>query len=115
MKQLFLFYINIKTLSELKLPRLANGGYLPANSPRLAMVGDNTREGEIVSPESKIREQVTLALGSFNGDIEALLSEVIKILRQILEKNPNVRAYVTTSDVTNAINRASRRNGVPVL
>lgn len=106
---------NIKTLSELQLPRLAQGGYLPANSPRLAMVGDNTREGEIVSPESKIREQVMLALSSTNGDIEALLSEVIKILRQILEKSPSVKAYITTSDVTSAINRASRRNGAPAL
>ena len=35
---------------------LAQGGYVKRNSPRLAMIGDNTREGEIVSPESKIRE-----------------------------------------------------------
>lgn len=40
-----------------KIPRLFNGGYLGANNPQLAIVGDNTREGEIVAPESKIREQ----------------------------------------------------------
>lgn len=46
------------------IPRLAQGGYVGANSPQLAMIGDNMREGEIVAPESKIFEQVVKALQS---------------------------------------------------
>lgn len=44
------------------IPKLAQGGYVGANSPQLAMIGDNMREGEIVAPESKIYEQVLKAL-----------------------------------------------------
>lgn len=39
-------------------PRLATGGYVRANTPQLAIIGDNKREGEIVAPESKIAEAV---------------------------------------------------------
>lgn len=39
-------------------PELATGGYVKANTPQLAIIGDNKREGEIVAPESKIAEAV---------------------------------------------------------
>jgi len=45
-----------------KIPKLANGGYIGANSPVLAMIGDNRNEGEIVAPESKIYEQTYKAI-----------------------------------------------------
>jgi phage-related protein len=48
----------IKTINTPQIPLLANGGYVEANSPRLAIIGDNKREGEIVAPESKIAEAV---------------------------------------------------------
>ena len=49
---------NVKQVSEVSLPRLATGGYVAANTPQLAIVGDNKREGEIIAPESKIAEAV---------------------------------------------------------
>jgi hypothetical protein len=45
-----------------QIPKLAQGGWIGANNPQLAIVGDNKREGEIVAPESKIREQVKQAI-----------------------------------------------------
>lgn len=45
-----------------KIPQLAQGGYAKANNPQLAIIGDNKREGEIVSPESKIYEQTLRAI-----------------------------------------------------
>ena len=51
-----------KYVPFVKIPYLAQGGWLPANAPQLAVVGDNRREGEIVAPESKIREQVKQAM-----------------------------------------------------
>lgn len=45
-----------------KIPKLAQGGYAKANNPQLAIIGDNKREGEIVSPESKIYEQTLKAI-----------------------------------------------------
>ena len=51
-----------KYVPFVNIPYLAQGGWLPANAPQLAVVGDNRREGEIVAPESKIREQVKQAM-----------------------------------------------------
>lgn len=69
----------IKGLNKIKIPdwvpvvggkgfhintiqKLAQGGYAKANNPQLAIIGDNKREGEIVSPESKIYEQTLKAI-----------------------------------------------------
>ena len=59
------FGINIPTVSDVSLPRLATGGYVAANTPQLAIIGDNKREGEIVAPESKITEAVVAAFRQF--------------------------------------------------
>lgn len=48
---------NLAMSSDVKLPRLAEGGWIEPNKPRPVIVGDNKREGEIISPESKIYEQ----------------------------------------------------------
>lgn len=52
-------------LSGISLPRLAQGGYVKANTPQLAMIGDNRRYGEIVAPEDKMLEMVLTALKLF--------------------------------------------------
>ena len=49
---------NLSEVGKVSLPRLATGGYVAANTPQLAIVGDNKREGEIIAPESKIAEAV---------------------------------------------------------
>ena len=83
------------------LPALANGGLIPPRKPRPVIVGDNTREEEIVSPRSAIREEVINALneigitGGGNGGGQAGPFEFIlelegrtvgRILTPILEK-----------------------------
>ena len=50
-----------------EIPKLAQGGWLPANNPQLAIVGDNKREAEIVTPESKIYDQVAKAIKDTGG------------------------------------------------
>lgn len=50
--------VDITKVSEISIPKLATGGYVAANTPQLAIIGDNKREGEIVAPESKIAEAV---------------------------------------------------------
>lgn len=57
----------ISTISVPQIPKLAKGGWVDRNNPQLAIIGDNTHEGEIVSPESKIYEQVTKAIKDSNG------------------------------------------------
>ena len=90
-------------ISTLNLPRLAQGGYVRANTPQLAMIGDNRRYGEIVAPENKMLEMILTALKMFNqqnqpqkpqneenqlielvvnlGD-ETLMRKIIKLLRE---------------------------------
>jgi hypothetical protein len=48
-------------LGTVSLPRLASGGYVAANTPQLAVIGDNRHEGEIVAPESKMMEMALQA------------------------------------------------------
>lgn len=52
------FGFNLGEVQNVSIPRLATGGYVAANTPQLAIVGDNRREGEIIAPESKIAEAV---------------------------------------------------------
>ena len=82
---------NIKQIPAVKLPRLAQGAWVAANNPQLAIVGDNTREGEIVSPESKIREQVELALAKVGG-----LAQKVKLQIELLIRYPDGRTIIKT-------------------
>ena len=76
-------------LPIINIPYLAQGGWLPANSPQLAVVGDNRREGEIVAPESKIREQVKAALaeagmgGTATVRLEIAMPDGRKLIKEI--------------------------------
>lgn len=56
------------------IPALANGGYVAANTPQLALVGDNKREGEIIAPESKITETVAKAMTPILLSIQQLIT-----------------------------------------
>ena len=74
-----------------KIPLLAEGGYVKANQPRLAVVGDNRRYGEIVSPENKMYDVMSKAIRDHAGTgnredyviIINLLYEIIDILRNL--------------------------------
>ena len=59
------FGFNIPNIGNVALPRLAQGGYVKANTPQLAVVGDNRTQGEIISPENKMYEVMIQALESF--------------------------------------------------
>lgn len=58
--------VNIGKLSQLNLPRLAEGGYVKANTPQLAVIGDNKNQGEVVAPEDKMLDMILTALRMFN-------------------------------------------------
>ena len=47
------------------MPKLAQGGYVKANTPQLAMIGDNKTQGEIVAPEDKMLDMILTALKMF--------------------------------------------------
>lgn len=76
--------VNIKKLSTVELPRLAQGGYVKANTPQLAMIGDNRHQGEVVAPEDKLKEMALEAVKMAGGSNDYSL-EILKVLLQILE------------------------------
>lgn len=52
----------VNELGHITLPRLANGGFVEANTPQLAVIGDNRHQGEFVAPEDKLQAAVTSAM-----------------------------------------------------
>lgn len=50
-----------------QIPMLAQGGFVEANTPRLAVVGDNKTQGEIISPVDKMKETFLSALQEFRN------------------------------------------------
>lgn len=71
-----------------QIPMLAEGGWVRANNPQLAIVGDNRREGEIIAPESKITEAVEKAK-NIARDVKLMIEVVVnypdgrRIIKQI--------------------------------
>ncbi len=73
------------------IPKLANGGYVEANTPQLAIIGDNKREGEIVAPESKIAEAVArgfaAAMSKMHGQASSQNERPIYLALKLGEDN----------------------------
>lgn len=80
------------------LPHLASGGYVEANTPRLAVVGDNRHEGEFVAPEGKLKAAVQEAMaeervynaGNSAATTGAVLTALYEILKELKGKNLNI-------------------------
>ncbi len=87
-----------------KIPKLAEGGYFKRNDPQLAIVGDNKREPEITTPESKIYDQAKKAIK------DSQVSNNSKELRIILE----VR-YEDGRKIIKKINQAQIEEGEVLL
>ena len=73
----------ISTIADVSLPRLAEGGYVEANTPQIAMIGDNRHEGEIVAPESKISEAVTNGLTPIISALQNMTNALSKTNKQV--------------------------------
>lgn len=58
---------NLPTWHATKIPYLAQGAYVKANTPQLAMIGDNLHQGELVAPEDKLQAMVNTAVATVAG------------------------------------------------
>lgn len=83
------FGLDIPTLREIQIPRLAKGGFVRANTPQLAMIGDNRHYGEIVAPEDRMQEMVKraalMASQANSGMSDQYLALMVELLKQIIE------------------------------
>lgn len=101
------FGFNIPQLNQVSLPRLAEGGYVKANTPQLAMIGDNKTQGEIVAPEDKMLQMILTALKLFkeqdddnkpsddNGDIVVNVIVDGEVVHRQIQKRSDRLALAT--------------------
>lgn len=70
-----------------QIPKLAEGGFVKANTPQLAMIGDNRHQGEIVAPEGKLEDiyrKVLKEQGAGNTEkVVELLLIIIDMLKNM--------------------------------
>ena len=113
------FGFDIPHINEVSIPRLAQGGFVKANTPQLAMIGDNTRYGEVVAPENKLQELLDKAVQGGGNNIATvemlmLLREMKALLKIISEKNP--QAMLTAKEMFDTMrslnNEYMSKNGV---
>ncbi|HJC48019.1 MAG TPA: hypothetical protein IAA04_08200 [Candidatus Lachnoclostridium pullistercoris] len=107
----------IPTIPELHLPRLAQGGFVKANTPQLAMIGDNRHYGEIVAPEDKMQEMVNraaaMAAGMNSGMSDQYLLTMIELLQRIIEliENLNLTVNIDIREIKKKLVDLEKRSG----
>lgn len=96
----------------LNVPHFANGGYVAANTPRLAVIGDNRTQGEYVLPEDKL---AAIAGNNGNSEIASILTQILAAIAS-LDLTAKVSGKDLTSMVVRIINQQTRATGqCPVI
>lgn len=100
----------IRTISELKLPRLAQGAVIPPNREFMAVLGDQTSGNNLEAPESLIRKIVREEAGGMNTDLLEEILEAIKAGRAIYLDGRQI-----AKNSVRHINSMTQESGAPVL
>lgn len=103
--------INIPSIGEISIPRLATGAVIPPNREFLAVLGDQTSGNNIEAPESLIRKIVREEAGS--NDNTALLEAILTAIKEghVIMVGETVLGRTTVK----AINNLTIAAGKPVL
>lgn len=107
----------IPNLGTVSLPRLAQGGFVRANTPQLAMIGDNRHQGEVVAPEDKLQEMVdravTMASRDSTGMSDYYLEVMVDLLQRIIELIEQMDLTVTIDirDIKKKLADLDKRSG----
>ena len=109
---------SIPTLSHVSLPRLAQGGFVRANTPQLAVIGDNRRQGEIVAPEDKMqamadRAAALAAQAGGSGMSEQYLAVMVELLERIIEliEQMDLTVNIDIREIKKRLTELDRRSG----
>lgn len=92
------------------IPYLAQGGYVGPNSPRLAVIGDNKTQGEIVAPEDKIRNITEDALKNAGSMTDA--QAIVSMLEKILDALMNLGLDVDVDQLVKVIDRRNKQRSL---
>ena len=104
------FGFNIPKISEVSIPRLAEGAVIPPNREFMAVLGDQTRGNNIEAPEDLIRRIVREESGGMNTE---LLQQILAAIQagQVIKVNETVLGRTSAK----AINKITRSSGKSVL
>lgn len=103
--------VKVGKIGRLNLPRLAEGGYVKANTPQLAMIGDNRHQGEVVAPEDKImslykKANQEMGLGN-NSKVIELLEMIIQILTSL---SFDFNLYIDSYELSKRLEKIKNKN-----
>ena len=112
------FGLNIPHIPTVSIPRLAQGGFVRANTPQLAMIGDNRHQGEIVAPEDKMQAMVdrAVAMASNQNMTDQYLLMMIDLLKRIIEviQALDLTVNIDIRDIKNKLKQLEDRSGYPL-
>ena len=93
---IYLPYAKAEKFARIPMPKLATGTVVPANYGEFAAIlGDNKREPEVVSPISTMKQALVEALQETGGQNitikfeESSIGDLVRILKPYLEKENN--------------------------
>lgn len=101
----------VPTISVPQIPKLAEGGFVRANAPQLAMIGDNRHQGEIVAPEDKLREMVDAAVkaaGTHGLTKDELDSIINRAVMRIVAALDQMGFYIDSEEIARASQKGNR-------
>lgn len=108
----------IPNIPSIHLPRLAQGGFVRANTPQLAMIGDNRHHGEIVAPEDKMQAMVDRAVAlasqqSSNNMSDYYLEMMVQLLRNIIDliERMDLTVNIDIREIKKKLVELDKRNG----
>lgn len=80
------FGFNIPSISEISIPRLATGSVIPPNREFLAVLGDNKKETEVVSPLSTIEQALENVMSRMGSASSQQINLVVdgKVLAKVI-------------------------------
>ena len=109
------FGFDIDLITALQIPKLAQGGYVKANTPQLAMIGDNKYQGEVVAPEGKLAKLLDEAIArggtGFDAEILRILKEILRLLES-LDLNIVIDGKKLKDIIVSKINENTMSTGV---
>ena len=103
--------VSIGKIDNLNLPRLAQGGYVKANTPQLAMIGDNRHQGEVVAPEDKLMSLYKKANQEMGlGNNERVIELLEKIIQILINLSLDFNLYIDGYELNKRLEKIKNKN-----
>lgn len=104
----------VPKVSLTRISMLAQGGYVKANTPQLAIIGDNKKYGEIVAPENKLEQMALNVANMVNNNGNHALVELMKQNIILLQKSNELLMGILEKEIDlsdSTVGRKAQRFG----